>query len=61
MIEIVDKNDGQRKLRRSYEDYLPSETQPTQETEIPETSETEPQPTTETPEVTETGEGEKTE
>ena len=35
MIEIFDKQDEQRKLRRTYEDYLPLET-------------SEPQPTTET-------------
>lgn len=54
MIEIVDKNDGVRKLYRGYEDYLPIEKpQPTEtaETETAEpgepteTAETKPQPT----------------
>lgn len=44
MIEITDKQDGQKKLRRTYEDYLPLETQETQQTTEP----TETQPTTET-------------
>lgn len=50
MIQIVDKNDGERKLRRSYEDYLPLETSEQTETSEPtETQETaEPtEPTTE--------------
>ena len=40
MIEITDKQDGKKKLRRSYEDYeeLP-------ETQNPETTTEEPQPT----------------
>ena len=34
MIEITDRQDGARKLRRSYEDYLPLETsEPQQPTE----------------------------
>ena len=47
MIEIVDKQDGNKKLRRTYEDYLPLETQETQQpTEPTETQET-TEPTTE--------------
>ena len=45
MIEITDKQDGQKKLRRSYEDYIPLETQETQETTEPATQPTETQPT----------------
>ena len=44
MIEIFDKQDGDKKLRRSYEDYLPIEKpQPTEtaETETAETAEVE--------------------
>lgn len=50
MIEIFDKQDGNKKLRRTYEDYLPLETQetqqPTEPTEPTETQET-TEPTTE--------------
>lgn len=49
MITITDKLDGQKKLRRTYEDYIPVETSETQETQ-----------TTETPEPTETGETQET-
>ena len=59
MIEIFDKNNGDKKLRRSYEDYIPvptetgetaeTETEPTEtaetETEPTETAETETEPT----------------
>ena len=49
MIEIFDKNNGDKKLRRSYEDYIPvpTETGETAETETEptETAETETEPT----------------
>ena len=55
MIQITDKQDGQKKLRRSYEDYIPLETPETsepQETETTEPTETQPsEPTTEPTEV----------
>ena len=38
MITIIDKQDGNKKLRRSYEDYLPLETSEPQETEPAETT-----------------------
>ena len=46
MIEIFDKNNGDKKLRRSYEDYIPVPTE-TAETETAETesAETETEPT----------------
>lgn len=51
MITIIDKLDGKKKLRRSYEDYIPLETsepQEPQETTEPTQPATETQPTTET-------------
>lgn len=50
MIQIVDKQDGKKKLRRSYEDYIPLETSEPQEPQ--ETAE----PTTEPTETTEPAE-----
>lgn len=49
MIEIFDKQDGNKKLRRTYEDYLPLETQETQQPTEP----AEPTETQETAEPTE--------
>ena len=58
MITITDKLDGQKKLRRSYEDYIPLETQETEPTEPatqPEEPATQPEePTETTTETTET-------
>lgn len=49
MIEIVDKNNGDKKLRRSYEDYLPIEKpQPTETAETETAEPGEPGETTET-------------
>lgn len=45
MITITDKQDGQKKLRRCYEDYIPVETSEPQEPHEPETT---TEPTTET-------------
>ena len=42
MIEITDRQDGQKKLRRTYEDYLPLETQETQQPTEPAEPTTEP-------------------
>lgn len=57
MIEIVDKNDGDKKLRRSYEDYIPV---PTETGETAEPQSAEPQSAeTETAESTELTETEK--
>ena len=51
MIEITDRQDGARKLRRSYEDYIPLETQPTEQAEQTAEPTTEPTETTEPAEL----------
>ena len=43
MIQITDKQDGTKKLRRSYEDYISLETQPTESAETEPREPTEPE------------------
>lgn len=60
MIQITDKLDGKKKLRRTYEDYIPltQETEPAEPTTEPTE---EPQPTETPEEPTEVEAEEKTE